>query len=101
MARSDDPFNAACVAMPARTLCPAMLVAFHACSRRGGFENRRDRTAMQSSGGYFVVTVDCAKDRARCGGSGKPLAKRLYRACLLVLAKRDRDFVAGLLLIRF
>lgn len=28
MARSDDPFNAACVAMPARTLWPAMLVAF-------------------------------------------------------------------------
>src|SRR5579871_2638229 len=28
MARSDDPFNAACVAIPARTLCPAMLLAF-------------------------------------------------------------------------
>ena len=27
MARSDDPFNAACVAIPARTLWPAMLVA--------------------------------------------------------------------------
>jgi hypothetical protein len=28
MERSDDPFNAACVGMSARTLCPAMLVAF-------------------------------------------------------------------------
>ena len=28
MARSDEPFNAACVAIPARTLCAAMLVAF-------------------------------------------------------------------------
>jgi hypothetical protein len=28
MARSDDPFKAACVAMPARTLWPAMFVAF-------------------------------------------------------------------------
>ena len=27
MARSDDPFNAACVAMPALTLWPAMLEA--------------------------------------------------------------------------
>lgn len=28
MVRSDDPFNADWVAIPARTQCPAMLVAF-------------------------------------------------------------------------
>jgi hypothetical protein len=49
-----------------------------------------------------AVTIDCAKDIALNNvGSGKPLAKRLYRASLFVLAKRDRDLVAGLLLIGF
>src|ERR1039458_5427763 len=70
--------------------------------RRCRLENRRDRIAMQPSGGYVAVTIDCAKDGALGNvGSGKPLAKRLYWASLLVLAKRDGDLIAGLLLVGF
>jgi len=69
---------------------------------RGSLEDLRDRIAMQSIGRYVVVTVDCTKGCSRSNvGFGKPLAKCLDRASLLVLAKRDRDFVAGLLLIGF
>jgi hypothetical protein len=74
----------------------------HPGSRRGGFENRRDRIAMQSCVGYAAVTIDSAEDGALndfCGG--EPFAERFDRAGIVVLAKRDRDLVAGLLLIGF
>jgi hypothetical protein len=35
----------------------------HACPRRCGFEDRCNRVAMQSCGGYVAVTIDPAKDR--------------------------------------
>jgi hypothetical protein len=71
-------------------------------SHRGSLENRRDRIAMQSSGGYVAVTIDSAKNCALGNlGSGKLLPKRLYWAGIVVLAKRDCDLVAGLLLIGF
>jgi hypothetical protein len=71
-------------------------------SRRGNLENRRDRVPMQAASGHVVVPIDSAKEGALGNvGGGKPSAKRLYRASLIVLAKRDRDFVTGLLLIGF
>ena len=57
---------------------------------------------MQSRGSYFAVTIDAAEDRAFVDvGSGKPFAERSDRAGIVVFAKRDRNFFAGLLLIGF
>ena len=79
-----------------------MLVAFMPALRRGGLQNRRDRVPMQASSGYFVVTVDSAKDGALGDlGGGEPFAERFDWAGIFVFAKRDRDLVAGLLLVGF
>ena len=57
---------------------------------------------MQSCGGYAAVTINSAEDRAVGDVSlGKPFTERSDRAGIVVLAKRDRDLVPGLLLIGF
>lgn len=48
------------------------------------------------------MTIDSAKGCAFGDvGGGKPLAKRSDRAGIIVLAKRNRDLIVGLLLIGF
>ena len=55
---------------------------------------------MESRRRYVAVTIDSAEDGAFGDvRSGQPFAQRPDRARILVLAKRDRDLVAGLLLV--
>ncbi len=64
MARSDDPFNAAWVAMPARTLWPAMLVAFIPALAAAVLKIAAIESRCSAIGGYIAVTVDRAKNSA-------------------------------------
>lgn len=91
MARSDDPFNAACD-----------VGCVHAGTTCCGFENRSYRIAVKARAGHAAVTIDSAKDRAfGYVGGAEIFAKRPDRTRLVVIAKRDRDLVVGLLLIGF
>lgn len=83
-------------------IVPGDVGRIHAGTRSGGFEDCGDRVAMQTGGSYVAVTIDSAKYRA-FGDLGlcEPLMQRLDRAGIVMFAKRDRDLVAGLLLMCF
>lgn len=74
----------------------------HAGTGSGGFENRRDRVAMQAGSGHVAVTIDSAEYCALGDlGAGELFAECFNRARIFLFAKRNRDLITGLLLIGF